>query len=176
MILELGQISLARAGGIRPGRYQGRGRGRPRWTPAEIRPGSPDPGVPRTQVQSQRSNNCPAGARGKAEAALQTELGSGRPHSGPVPGATLGCLREPGNLPNEVPRLPRDNPRRPKPPPWRASGDRASRGGPGASRRQPRQPKRGLPPQRRAGFNKFQKRVNISLRRNVHAVEARSPY
>ena len=57
MILELGQISLARAGGIRPGRYQGRGRGRPRWTPAEIRPGSPDPGVPRTQVQSQRSNN-----------------------------------------------------------------------------------------------------------------------
>ncbi len=29
MILELGQISLARAGGIRPSRCQGRGRGRP---------------------------------------------------------------------------------------------------------------------------------------------------
>ena len=25
-------------------------------------------------------------------------------------------------------------------------------------------------------FNKYQKRMNISLRRNVHAVEARSPY
>ena len=49
-------------------------------------------------------------------------------------------------------------------------------GGPGASRRQPRRPRRGLPPQRRAGCNKYQKRMNISLRRNVHAVEVRSPY
>ena len=29
---------------------------------------------------------------------------------------------------------------------------------------------------RSAGFNKYQKRMNISLRRNVHAVEVRSPY
>ena len=29
---------------------------------------------------------------------------------------------------------------------------------------------------RRRFFNKYQKRMNISLRRNVHAVEARSPY
>jgi hypothetical protein len=145
IILESGQISLARAGGIRPGRCRGRGRGRP-----------PDPAA---------APQIPLG-----------ELGSGRPHIGPVPGATLGCLWGPGSLPNEVRRLPRDNPRRPKPPPWSASGDRASREGPGASRRQPRRPKRGLPPQRRAGFNKYQKRMNISLRRNVHAVEARSPY
>ena len=126
----------------------------------------------------------PEAPRLTARALIQVPLRSGQvcfdlghwPHIGPVPGATLGCLWGPGSLPNEVRRLPRDNPRRPKPPPWSASGGRASRGGPGASRRQPRRPKRGLPLQRRAGFNKYQKRMNISLRRNVHAVEARSPY
>ena len=127
----------------------------------------------------------PAGAGGGAGAAPQTPLPPPKSPSGSwgavglilaPPLETLGCLWGPGSLPNEVRRLPRDNPRRPKPPPWSASGDRASREGPGASRRQPRRPKRGLPPQRRAGFNKYQKRMNISLRRNVHAVEARSPY
>ena len=59
---------------------------------------------------------------------------------------------------------------------WGAFGGRASRGGPGASRRQPRRPTMGLPPQRRAVFLKRPNMMSISLRRNVHAVEARSPY
>ena len=40
---------------------------------------------------------------------------------------------------------------------WGAFGGRASRGGPGASRRQPRRPKMGLPQQRRAGLKKTPK-------------------
>ncbi len=76
------------------------------------------------------------------------------PHIGPVRGTTLGCLWGPGGLPNGAWRLPRDNPRRPKPPPWSAFGV-PFQGGPGASRRQPRRPKLGLPPQRRAGFKEI---------------------
>ena len=40
---------------------------------------------------------------------------------------------------------------------WGAIGVRATRGGPGASGRQPRRPKMGLPPQRRAGLKKTPK-------------------
>ena len=114
----------------------------------------------------------PAGAGGGAGAAPQTPLPPPKSPSGSW--GAVGLILAPSlerlwgacggreSLPNEVRRLPRDNPRRPKPPPWSASGGRASRGGPGASRRQPRRPKRGLPPQTRAGFNKYQKRMNIS--------------
>ena len=102
------------------------------------------------------------------------------PHIGPVPGATLGCLWGPGGLPNGARRFPRDNPRRPKPPPWSASGVPLGAGPPEGGRGlqgdNPGDPKWAS---RRRGaqvFKKYPKTMSISLRRNVHAVEARSPY
>ena len=102
------------------------------------------------------------------------------PHIGPVPGATLGCLWGPGGLPKGARRLPRDNPRRPKPFPWSASGlplgAGPPEGGRGPQGDNPGDPKWAS---RRRGaqvFSKYPKTMSISLRRNVHAVEARSPY
>ena len=101
------------------------------------------------------------------------------PHIGPVR-ATLGCLWGPGGLPKGARRLPRDNPRRPKPFPWSASGlplgAGPPEGGRGPQGDNPGDPK-GASRCRGAPFlKKHPKTMSISLRRNVHAVEARSPY
>ena len=102
------------------------------------------------------------------------------PHIGPVPGATLGCLWGPGGFPKGARRLPRDNPRRPKPFPWIASGlllgAAPPEGGRGPQGDNPGDPKGAS---RRRGaqvLDKYKKTMSISLRINVHAVEARSLY
>ena len=102
------------------------------------------------------------------------------PHIGPVPGATLGCLWGLGGLPKGARRLPRDNPRRPKPRPWSASGVPLGAGPPEGGRG-PQGDNPGDPKwaSRRRGAQVLKKRPKtmcISLRRNVHVVEARSPY
>ena len=78
------------------------------------------------------------------------------PHIGPVPGTTLGYLWGPGGFPKRVRRFPRDNPQMTQTVSleclWAAFEGRASRGVPGAARRQPGRPKRGLPLQRNAVF------------------------
>ena len=98
----------------------------------------------------------------------------------PVLGATLGCLSGNGGFPKGARRLPRENPRRPKPFPWSASGlpfgAGPPEGGRGPQGDNPGDPKGAS---RRRGaqvLEKYQKTMSISLRRNVHAVEARSPY
>ena len=102
------------------------------------------------------------------------------PHIGPVPGATLGCLWGPGCLPKRARRLPRDNPRRPKPFPWIASGLPLGAGPPegrrGPQGGNPGDPKGASRCRGAQFFKKHSKTMSISLRRNVHAVEARSPY
>ncbi len=102
------------------------------------------------------------------------------PHIGPVPGATLGCLWGPGGLPKGARRLPRDNPRRPKPFPWIAFGlplgAGPPEGGRGPQGDNPGGPKGASRCRGAQFFKKHSKTMSISLRRNVHAVEARSPY
>ena len=102
------------------------------------------------------------------------------PHIGPVPGATLGLLWGPGGLPKGALRPPRDNPRRPTPRPWSASGVPLGAGPPEGGRG-PQGDNPGDPKwaSRRRGTQVFGKRPKImiiSLRINVHAVDARSPY
>ena len=102
------------------------------------------------------------------------------PHIGPVPGPTLGCLWGPGGFPKGARRLPRDNPRRPKPFPWIASGLPLGAGPPegrrGPQGGNPGDPKGASRCRGAQFFKKHSKTMSISLRRNVHAVEARSPY
>ena len=78
------------------------------------------------------------------------------PHIGPVPGPTLGCLwgarRPPKGGPETSKRQLRTTQTVSLECLWAAFGGRASRGAPGASRRQPGRPKRGLPLQRRTVF------------------------
>ena len=101
-------------------------------------------------------------------------------HIGPVPGATLGCLWGPRGLPKGARRLPRDNPRRPKPFPWSASGLPLGAGPPegrrGPQGGNPGDPKGASRCRGAQFFKKHSKTMSITLRINVHAVEARSPY
>ena len=102
------------------------------------------------------------------------------PHIGPVPGATLGCLWGPGGLPSGARRLPRDKTRRPKPPSWTASrvplGTGPPEGGRGPQGDNPGDPKWASRSRGAQVLTKRPKTTSISLRRNVHAVDARSPY
>ena len=134
IILESGQISLARAGGIRPGRCRGRAGA-----------------APQTPLPPRKSSSGSWGAVGLIMAPSLERLW------GACGGREASQMRS-----GDFRETTRDDPNRLLGVPL---GVGPPEGGPAASRRQPRRPKRGLPPQRRAGFNKYQKRMSISLRR-----------
>ena len=87
------------------------------------------------------------------------------PHIGPVPGATLGCLWEPGGLPKGFLGKTPDVPNRFLGVPLGCFLGPGLPRGAGGLKETTRATQKGPPAA-----------MSISLRRNVHAVEARSPY
>ena len=99
----------------------------------------------------------------------------------PRPWSDFGVPWGPGDPPKGAWRFPRDNPKRPKLRPWSAS--QVPLGGPGLPRgagglKETTQATQNVFPAAEAikVLEKHPKTPSISLRRNVYAVEARSPY